>query len=60
MKINFVGEGTNDEFNPINVACALINHTTSYDEKTFNKEQLRQIAEHLLVYCNHNLEELEK
>lgn len=73
MKINFVEEESNNvdsELSPISVACALINHATHYEEtkclgftspaedvNTFNTTQLRQIAEHLLVYCNHNQEE---
>lgn len=55
---------------PINVAKALIEHSTRIDERkvlgikmpsedinTFSVSELRQIAEHLLVYCNHNSEE---
>lgn len=51
---------------PIKVAEILINASKKrtncmtgkeYDKYIFEKWQLRQIAEHLLVYCNHNGEE---
>lgn len=50
---------------PIKVADMLINASKKrtncmtgkeYDKYIFDKWQLRQIAEHLLVYCNHNVE----
>lgn len=50
---------------PIKVADMLINASKKrtncmtgkeYDKYIFDKWQLRQIAEHLLVYCNHNEE----
>lgn len=50
---------------PIKVADMLINASKKrtncmtgkeYDKYIFEKWQLRQIAEHLLVYCNHNAE----
>lgn len=50
---------------PIKVADMLINSSKKrtncmtgkeYDKYIFEKWQLRQIAEHLLVYCNHNRE----
>lgn len=51
---------------PIGVAEMLINahkrylyENSAYYSKIFNVSELRQIAEHLLVYCNHNKEEEE-
>lgn len=50
---------------PIKVADMLINASKKrtncmtgkeYDKYIFEKRQLRQIAEHLLIYCNHNRE----
>lgn len=50
---------------PIKVADMLINASKKrtncmtgkeYDKYIFNKWQLRQIAEHLLIYCNHHKE----
>lgn len=46
---------------PIKVANMLISATGTYtnflgneqDYRVFNKSELKQIAEHLLVYCNH-------
>lgn len=49
---------------PIKVADMLINankrdlyENSAFYSKVFNASQLRQIAEHLFVYCNHNGEE---
>ena len=40
---------------PLKVADLIIHGwETSWDYKHFNTSELRQIAEHLLVYCNHN------
>lgn len=40
---------------PIKIADLLIHGwETSLDYKHFSVSELRQIAEHLLVYCNHN------
>ncbi len=45
---------------PIDVANFLINGLgTSWHYDSFDVSELRQIAEHLLVYCNHNKEEEE-
>lgn len=53
---------------PIKVADMLINASKKrtncmkgkgYDKYIFEKWQLKQIAEHLLIYCNHNGEEQE-
>ena len=68
MKINFISEHE-EALTPIEVANALITHTTHYeankyipsiltegDYQTFDAEDLEQIAEHLLVYCKHNKE----
>lgn len=50
---------------PIKVVDMLINASKKrtncmtgkeYDKYIFEKWQLRQIAEHLLIYCNHNRE----
>lgn len=66
MKIEFHADN-GEEITPIEVANALINHTThnevsklllliipKEDYKTFDSDELEQIAEHLLVYCKHN------
>lgn len=64
MKIHF--EVTEDEvLTPINVAAAIIAHTTHTeavkgfenvlpegDIQTFDLDELKEKAEHLLVYCN--------
>lgn len=45
---------------PIDVANFLINGLgASWHYDSFDVSELRQIAEHLLVYCNHNKEEEE-
>lgn len=42
---------------PIKIADLIIHGwETSWDYKHFSISELRQIAEHLLVYCNHNEE----
>ena len=45
---------------PIDVANFLINGLgTSWHYDSFDVSELRQIAEHLLIYCKHNQEEEE-
>lgn len=66
MKIEFQTDN-GETLTPLEVANALINHTTHYeaskllfsllpegDYKSFDFDELEQIAEHLLVYCKHN------
>ena len=52
-----------DTSTPLDCANSLINHYTHLEaffiaperyEKTFNIDELEQIAEHLLIYCKHN------
>lgn len=66
IKNGLCGENDLNGLTPIEVANTLIEHKThmeSYlvlperDVDTFSVSELRQIAEHLFVYCNHNSEE---
>lgn len=52
MKIQFCASDDDKELNPISISKALIEHPAD-----LNISDLRQIAEHLLVYCNNNKEE---
>ena len=60
MKIEFHSSGDDDLLTCINVAGALIEHTTTMHNKfldqdfsntTFGVEDLEEIANHLLSYC---------
>jgi len=64
MQIQFTFTDDKEILTPIHVAAALIEHTTHIDSpalfkwfsppadiQTFDTADLREIAEHLLVYC---------
>lgn len=60
MKIEFHSSGDGDELTCINVASALINHSTTRHNKffdmdctnnTFDVDDLEEIANHLLAFC---------
>ena len=66
MRIEFHADNC-EMLTPIEVANALINHTTHYeankicpslipegDAKTFTYDELSELAEYLLVYCKYN------
>ena len=66
MRIEFHADNF-EMLTPIEVANALINHTTHYeankicpslipegDAKTFTYDELSELAEYLLVYCKYN------
>ena len=66
MRIEFHADNC-EMLTPIEVANALINHTTHYeankicpslipegDVKTFTYDELSELAEYLLVYCKYN------
>lgn len=60
MKIEFIAGADADYLTSINVAKALIEHTSTHhnslfnkdlENKTFSVDDLEEIAEHLLTYC---------
>lgn len=66
MRIEFHTDN-GEMITPIEVANALINHTTHYeasricpsliperDDKTFTYDELSELAEYLLVFCKYN------
>lgn len=62
MKIDFTSNSDDDTLTNINVAKALIEHTSIYynpilqadrETATFEVEDLEEIANHLLVYCKY-------
>ena len=66
MRIEFHADN-GEMLTPIEVANALINHTTHYeaskicpsliqerDVKTFTYDELSELAEYLLVFCKYN------
>lgn len=66
MKIKFYADN-GELLTPIEVANALINHTTHYeasqicpslmperDAKTFTYDELSELAEYLLIHCKYN------
>lgn len=65
MKIKFKFSDDTETLSPIKVATALMEHTTKLEPaekfmgiisineiQTFDISDLREIAEHLIVYCN--------
>lgn len=53
MTIQFCASDDDKELNPITISKALIEHPAN-----FNISELRQIDEHLLVYCNANADNI--